>query len=128
MIDANEVHAARVGFGALLKPDRVPKVRRGDTSMLRRIAHDRAHGMCQADGLHHIDCVQHVDKGGVFVAHHIWPTSMGGTDDPENLVWVWNGLTGLGAGGCHGQIHTLTGLARELGLLRFRAGDAAGAR
>lgn len=123
MIDINEVHAARVGYGELLKPDRVPKQRRGDTSMLRRIAHDQAGGRCQADGLHHLDCPQHVDNGGVFVAHHIWPTSMGGTDDPTNLLWVWNGLTGLGAGGCHGKSHTFSSVARSLGLLRLSEYD-----
>jgi len=105
---------------------RAKPTRRGDTSDLRQIAYAQAKGRCQADGLHHTDCPQHVDNAsaGEFVPHHVWPIGKGGDDDKKNLVWVWNGIAGrLGAGGCHQKIHDHSRLGRVLGLLRFSADD-----
>lgn len=93
-----------------------------------------AGGRCQAAGLHHRDCPGHQLRGhrltdgtlGAFSAHHVIPkgTQFGGTDDQDNLLWVWNGASRLGRGGCHGMIHDLfSKTARVLGLLRNGADD-----
>lgn len=94
----------------------------------RREAWVRSGGRCQADGLHHRLCPGHVDRAdnpSTFITHHIYPRAQGRrdgvpqgiVDDPANLLVVWNGHTGLGAGGCHGRIHTERTAARKRGLL-----------
>lgn len=103
------------------------RVRVYDYREARAIAWERSDGICEAEGLHHRNCprdlVNHQDQ---TVTHHIYPREAakreGLTDDPHldhpsNLLVVWNGSTSLGAGGCHGRIHTERGLARDLGLL-----------
>ena len=56
-------------------------------------------------------------NAGEFVPHHRCPRELGGSDAYTNLMTVWNGPTGLGAGGCHKEIHTDRRLARRLGHL-----------
>ena len=75
-----------------------------------------ARGRCQADGLHAQGCPG-TDRSGSFVAHRIIPGRKGGTYEPSNLIWIFNGSTGLGAGGCHQNVHSNGRLARALGLL-----------
>ena len=83
-----------------------------------------ARGRCEAHGLHHRDCPGTAETGhGVFVLHHVirrrdrHHPDYQHRDDVEHLRYVWNGSTGLGAGGCHGRIHDDLNIARELGLL-----------
>ena len=62
---------------------------------------------------------------GQFIVHHVFPREQAKkariplerVDVPDNLIVVWNGHTGLGAGGCHGRIHRERTSARSLGLL-----------
>lgn len=84
------------------------------------------------------------DSGRYFITHHIYPREKAKQDikrlrslarhgdvdaaaeaqritnlldHPANLLVVFNGFTGLGAGGCHGRIHKERTLAKDLGLL-----------
>jgi hypothetical protein len=82
---------------------------------------------CQAHGLHHRDCPGEMDpwNSTTFVPHHRYTRERAKrekvpedeVDDVRNLILVWNGRTGLGAGGCHGRIHSERDEAEELGLL-----------
>lgn len=85
----------------------------------RRARARMANFWCEANGMHHELCPGEytASSPGAFVVHHVQPRAKGGSDDIENLRWVWNGFTGLGAGGCHGRIHQRRGQAHELGLL-----------
>lgn len=91
----------------------------------RRAAFIASGGACQAEGLHHPDCPGEVTGPGSFVTHHVYPRELGKreqipaglVDHPANLIVVWNGHTGLGAGGCHARIHARRTAARRLGLL-----------
>lgn len=78
----------------------------------------RARNVCQAEGMHHKNCPGVVPYGQ-GVVHHRFPSKKDRRDDrPVNLLFVWNGLTSLGAGGCHGKIHqNKDQRAVELGLL-----------
>lgn len=103
-----------------------------DYQEARRYAWERAGGQCQADGLHHRNCPGAAAGNpfveAQFITHHVYtradakrdkvPRSV--VDNPANLIVVWNGLTNLGAGGCHGRIHTERTAARRLGLLARR--------
>ena len=96
----------------------------------RRVAYRRSEGLCEADGLHHRNCPGSIDAAtspDTFRTHHLYPRERakrdGLLDDPlldhpGNLLVVWNGHTGQGAGGCHGRIHTERELAHELGYLQ----------
>jgi hypothetical protein len=84
----------------------------------RAVVWRRAGGRCEAEGLHHADCPGWSQgREWQFVTHHVLPRSANGPDEPANLLLVWNGLTGLGAGGCHGRIHAEARRAVDLGLL-----------
>lgn len=91
----------------------------------RRAAFLACGGVCQAEGLHHPACPGAVTGPGSFVAHHVYPRELAKreripaevVDHPTNLIVVWNGHTGLGAGGCHSRIHSRRTAARRLGLL-----------
>lgn len=94
----------------------------------QRVAWERSGGACQADGLHHQHCPGRPsthDQERQFVTHHVYPREAAKrdkvprnvVDNPANLIVVWNGFTGLGAGGCHGRIHRERTAARRLGLL-----------
>ena len=81
---------------------------------------------CQAKGLHHRDCPGEIHPATVntFSVHHRYPKERakrdgftGDIDAQHNLLAVWNGTTGLGAGGCHGRIHSERRKAKDLGLL-----------
>ena len=76
---------------------------------------------CEADGIHHPDCPGEAGRSGHMVIHHVYrrghtPEGVD-RDAVENLRYVWNGATKLGAGGCHGQIHRHVDDAADLGLL-----------
>ena len=83
---------------------------------------------CQATGMHHEDCPGEASSYTAFqfCAHHMFERWRGKRDRApvelvdaySNLILVWNGQTGLGAGGCHQKIHTEIELAQSLGLLR----------
>lgn len=106
------------------------RVRHYEYTDARRIAYRRSEGRCEAAGLHHRECPGTVDGArspDTFITHHIYPRERakqdGMLDDPlldhpGNLLVVWNGHTGLGAGGCHRRIHTERALAHELGYLQ----------
>ena len=86
--------------------------------------HSIAGGRCEAHELHHPDCPTRTGTDtGVFVLHHVIRRKdkahpdYSHRDAVENLRFVWNGPTGLGAGGCHGRIHSNQRQARTLGLL-----------
>lgn len=80
-----------------------------------------ARGHCEATGMHHADCPG-TDLGRWdFVIHHVYrrghtPPGVD-RDATEHLRYVWNGPTRLGAGGCHGRLHSHQREAAELGLL-----------
>ncbi len=103
------------------------RVRVYEYAEARQIAWDRSGAMCEAEGLHHKNCPLDLSQHETTtVTHHIYPREVakreGLADDPHvdhpgNLLVVWNGTTSLGAGGCHGRIHTERGLARDLGHL-----------
>mgnify|MGYP000536592921 CR=1 FL=1 len=103
------------------------RVKVWDYQEARAVAWDRSGGFCEVEGLHHRDCPGDLASlQDQAVTHHIYPREVakreGLRDDPlldhpGNLLVVWNGLTSLGAGGCHRRIHTERGLARDLGHL-----------
>lgn len=100
------------------------KANKPDMAVLRRQTAQRANGRCEAHGLHHSACPQSIDNAPEteFAAHHVQPREYNGPDTLDNLIWVWNG-TGLGAGGCHANLHTHSRVARTLGLLKTQADD-----
>ena len=64
---------------------------------------------------------------GQFVMHHTIRRTKdrhsphyADRDNVEHLRIVWNGSTGLGAGGCHAEIHANPDAARQHGLLAPR--------
>lgn len=101
----------------------------------RPIAWEAAQGRCQAAGLHHPLCPGAITDRNVttFVVHHVFPREQakkqkipdGVVHRPSNLIVVWNGHTGLGAGGCHGRIHSQRTSARTLGLLAAKGATMA---
>ena len=77
---------------------------------------------CEAEGLHHPDCPgQRGPDTGAWVIHHVYRRghTPPGVDRNavSNLRYVWNGATGMGAGGCHKTLHDNPTRAAELGLL-----------
>lgn len=81
-------------------------------------ARARAAGLrCEADGLHHPACPGGGGRAAGMVTHHVQPRSKFGSDDVDNLRWVWGGHNGAGWAGCHGMIHNHPDEARRLGLL-----------
>lgn len=83
-------------------------------------------GHCEAAGMHHPDCpgVMTDVNYTQWAIHHRYPRAAAkrervteGVDDPSNLMLVWNGPTGLGAGGCHGRIESYRRDAFQLGYL-----------
>ena len=104
------------------KTSKPPRQRSTGTAEARTATRRNARGRCQADGLHVDDCPGS-DLDASFVAHRVNPGRQGGTYDPANMIWVYNGGTGLGAGGCHQNIHSNGRLARVLGLLSEGSDD-----
>jgi len=93
----------------------------GGTWSTKAACQQRASERCQADGLHHDDCPT---KGvNSFVVHRVIPARRNGTYGLGNMLWVWNGLTAFGTGGCHEMIHDNGRKARVLGLLREGKND-----
>ena len=80
---------------------------------------------CEAHGLHHRDCPTTVtdDNAGQFVLPHVirrqdkHDPNYDHRDNTDFLRFVFNGPTGMGAAGCHNEIHSNQGKARRLGLL-----------
>ena len=82
---------------------------------------------CEAHGHHDDRCPGKVTEQNQFQfsVHHRYPREQAKRnkipieriDLPSNCILVWNGQTGLGAGGCHGRIHREQTKARSLGLL-----------
>ena len=92
--------------------------RRSGTAELKSACAAIAQGKCQADGLHDNSCpALTLEHSGYFVAHRVIPARQGGLYELSNMLWVWNGETQLGSGGCHGMIHQNGRRARVLGLL-----------
>lgn len=101
-----------------------------DSARAERVAY--AGWRCEAvPGLHHPDCPGGYDMQGrnahQFVLHHtirrtkdLHSPFYEQRDDVQHLRLIWNGTTGLGAGGCHAQIHANPDLARQHGLLAPR--------
>lgn len=73
----------------------------------RRFVEGRADGKCEAR------CAPNCQRRGTQ-AHHMLMRSQGGTDDPDNLLWV--------CAPCHDQIHMHPAESYERGWLRRRAG------
>ena len=80
---------------------------------------------------HHADCPGGIDTQGrtrgQFVLHHTIRRTKDKHsphyDDRDNVDYlriVWNGTTGLGAGGCHQIIHNNPDNARQHGLIAPR--------
>lgn len=107
----------KLGRGSRIKQSRSTKKGR---DAAQRAAYDaagreairRSGGRCEADGIHHLNC-----PGYGTVRHHIHEQSKGGTDESDNVLWVWGGDTVGGVGGCHGRIGSERQLAIELGYL-----------
>lgn len=74
---------------------------------------------CEAVKLHHADCPGTATALTIkqFCTHHVQPREQDGSDDYDNLLFVWNGPTGLGADGCHGRIHKDRADAKTFGYL-----------
>jgi hypothetical protein len=79
----------------------------------RRVVAHRAGGQCEA--AFGLSC-----KGTGSEAHHKLRRSAGGSNDPENLLWVCGGPDG-----CHERIHQNPDVARARGLLLSRYGETA---
>lgn len=104
------------------------RFREYDYPEAQRIAYRRSGGLCEADGIHHRNCPGDDSAApDQFITHHIYPRERAKrdglegdplVDHPTNLLFIWNGLTRKGAGGCHGRIHTERGLSHDLGHLR----------
>lgn len=119
--DAGAVELQPEGTAPFLEP--------WDYPLAQRAVWGRSLGVCEAEGLHHPNCPGEAGDDPrqqvQFVTHHIYPREAAKRDrvpveiahNPRNLVLVWNGYTGKGAGGCHGRIHRERTSARRLGLL-----------
>lgn len=90
-------------------------------------------GLCEANGMHHPDCPRDAVNADpakhAFVLHHVIRRSdwhhpdYANRDDVQHLRLVFNGSTALGAGGCHGRIHSHQQRARAKGLLAEQPKD-----
>jgi hypothetical protein len=90
----------------------------GGTLALKGNCRTRAKNECQATGMHHKDC-----PGFGTVAHRVIPGRKNGEYHLGNMLWIWNGTTPFGSGGCHERIHQNGRQARALGLLREGKSD-----